>query len=88
MLYHGTLLYDFPLEWVARLLMMPPRQPDYREGRGHESFVTNLPLTSSAIRQALITAWQATEPCSEWPQSDTARLVVERYGKREWNERW
>ncbi len=86
MLYHGTLLYGFPLELIARLLTMPPRQPDYREGRGHESFVTNLPLTSSAIREAMITAWQATEPCSEWPRSATARLVVERYSRREWNE--
>ncbi len=86
MLYHGTLLYDFPLELVARLLTMPSRQPEYRAGRGHESFVTNLPLTSSAIRQTLIAAWQATEPCSEWPQSATARLVAERYAKREWNE--
>jgi lipoate-protein ligase A len=88
MLYHGTLLYDFPLEWIARLLKMPPRQPDYREGRGHESFVTNLPLTATAIRQALITAWQATEPCAEWPQSATARLVAERYSQCEWNQRW
>lgn len=86
MLYHGTLLYDFPLELIARLLTMPPRRPDYREERGHESFVTNLALNCSAVRQALITAWQATEPCSEWPRSATARLVVERYSRREWNE--
>ena len=85
-LYHGTLLYDFALEWIARLLTMPPRQPDYREGRDHESFVCNLPLTGSAIRRALITAWDATEPCSQWPQSTTARLVAERYANREWNE--
>ena len=85
MLYHGTLLYDFPLELIARLLAMPSRQPDYREGRGHELFVTNLSLTSSAIREAMITAWQATDPCSDWPQSATARLAVERYARREWN---
>jgi lipoate-protein ligase A len=87
MLYHGTLLYDFPLELIARLLTMPPRQPDYREARGHESFVTNLPLTRSAIREALITAWQAAEPCPEWPQSATARLAAERYAQRQWNGR-
>jgi lipoate-protein ligase A len=87
MLYHGTLLYDFPLELIARLLTMPSRQPDYREGRGHESFVTNLPLTSSAIRQTLVAAWQVTEPRSQWPQSATARLVAERYAMREWNVR-
>jgi lipoate-protein ligase A len=87
MLYHGTLLYDFPLELIARLLRMPSRQPDYRQQRGHESFVTNLPLTRWAIREALITAWEAVEPRSEWPQSATARLATERYATREWNER-
>jgi lipoate-protein ligase A len=87
MLYHGTLLYDFPLELIARLLTMPPRQPDYRQKRGHESFVTNLPLARTAIREALVTAWQATEPCPEWPRAAMARLVVERYAEREWTER-
>ncbi len=48
LLYHGTLLYDFPLELVERCLAMPPRMPDYREGRRHESFVTNLPLRSES----------------------------------------
>ena len=33
LLYHGTLLYDFPLERIGRLLAMPPRQPDYRRAR-------------------------------------------------------
>jgi lipoate-protein ligase A len=86
LLYHGTLLYDFPLHQIARLLAMPPRQPDYRQGRGHEAFVTNLPVKRSALCEALITAWEATEPCSSWPQLATARLVAERYGQDEWNE--
>jgi lipoate-protein ligase A len=86
MLYHGTLLYDFPLELIARLLTIPPRQPGYRQQRGHESFVTNLPLACAAIRDALATAWRATEPCPEWPRAAMARLVVERYAEREWTE--
>ena len=44
LLYHGTLLYDFPLELIERCLAMPPRMPDYRVGRPHEGFVANLPL--------------------------------------------
>ncbi len=30
LLYHGTLLYDFPLALVGRVLAMPPRHPEYR----------------------------------------------------------
>jgi lipoate-protein ligase A len=87
LLYHGTLLYDFRLELIDRLLAMPPRQPAYRNGRAHEAFVANLPTTADALRQALRTAWQAVEPCDAWPRGGTEQLVAERYGRREWNER-
>ena len=87
LLYHGTLLYDFPLELIGACLAMPPRQPDYRDGRTHQSFLTNLPLPARAIRQALVTAWDATEPHTDWPREATARLAAEKYTRREWNER-
>ena len=48
-LYHGTLLYDFPLSVVGRYLARPPREPEYRGGRGHAEFLVNLPLGSSRI---------------------------------------
>jgi len=86
-LYHGTLLYDFPLELIDQCLTLPPRQPDYREGRSHREFVANLPLTAAAIRRALVAAWDAQPIRGEWPRAETARLVAERYGRREWNEK-
>jgi len=86
LLYHGTLLYDFPLELIGRCLAMPPRQPDYRDHRAHDQFVTNLPLSSSAIRRALTTAFNATTALDDWPQELTARLTADKYTRREWNE--
>ncbi len=85
LLYHGTLLYDFPLALIGRCLTMPPRMPDYRGGRPHDGFVTNLPLTVEPIRQALVAAWDAREPCDDWPAGRTARLVAEKYGRPQWN---
>ena len=87
LLYHGTLLYDSPLELVAECLAMPPREPDYRQGRSHESFVANLPLPSTIIRQALVAVWKGTEAFDNWPREQTTRLVVQRYAIGEWNER-
>ncbi len=87
LLYHGTLLYDFRLELIDRVLAMPPREPAYRDGRAHGAFVANLPIPAALLREALRTAWQAIEPCPEWPRELTAQLVAERYGCREWNER-
>jgi lipoate-protein ligase A len=86
LLYHGTLLYDFPLEMLARCLAMPPRQPDYRMARPHDAFVANIPLDATVLRSALRSAWSALETCPEWPQATTQRLVVERYSRPEWNE--
>ena len=79
LLYHGTLLYAFPLELIEACLAMPPRQPDYRNGRSHGVFVANLPLAAPAIRQALLTAWDAAEPRPDWPRAATARLAAEKY---------
>ena len=62
LLYHGTLLYDFPLEMIAECLRRPPREPAYRNGRPHAAFVANLPLDRAAIRHALIAAWDARGP--------------------------
>ena len=84
LLYHGTLLYDFPLELVERCLTMPPRMPDYREGRPHESFITNLPLRPETIRKALIDAFGAGEFRVSWPDRRTAQLVAEKYSLPEW----
>jgi lipoate---protein ligase len=85
LLYHGTLLYDFPLWLVGRCLAMPPRMPDYRAGRPHDGFLTNLPLGAETLRRALLAAWNARERRDHWPGEHTARLVAEKYGRAEWN---
>ena len=86
LLYHGTLLYDFPLEMVGQLLATPPRQPNYRQAREHDDFVTNLPLDASSLRAALRSAWDANEPCPDWPRAEMLRLAAEKYSVGEWNE--
>ena len=87
-LYHGTLLYNFPLEQIGELLNMPSRQPAYRKQRTHGNFLMNLPLKSHALRQSLCSAFSATEPLSDWPRRFTERLVAEKYSRADWNERF
>jgi lipoate-protein ligase A len=62
LLYHGTILYDFPLETMGRWLAQPARQPKYREGRDHSAFLKNFPASRADIEAALVDAWQAHEP--------------------------
>ncbi|MCR4412580.1 MAG: lipoate--protein ligase family protein [Thermoguttaceae bacterium] len=85
LLYHGTLLYDFPLRLIDECLAMPPRQPEYRKGRGHRAFVTNLAVPKESLRRALVAAWTATQPRCDWPRDLTAQLVALRYTSADWN---
>jgi hypothetical protein len=50
---------------LARYLKEPDRQPTYRRGRRHASFVTNLPLDRTAIKSAVEAAWRliVRTPC-------------------------
>ncbi len=59
LLYHGTLLYDFSLDLIGECLGQPPRQPEYRAGRNHRDFVTNLGVSASALRAAIVDVWGA-----------------------------
>jgi lipoate-protein ligase A len=86
-LYHGTLLYDFPLRDVAQLLRSPPRQPAYRNGRGHGEFLTNLTAQRDQLMDVLRAAWEAHEPPGGWPRDRVRQLVVEKYSCAAWNER-
>jgi lipoate-protein ligase A len=85
LLYHGTLLYRFPLELLDACLAMPPRQPDYRSGRGHSAFVANLPLNADRIKSELARAWQAKTPGTPPSPSELHALIAEKYGRPEWN---
>ncbi|MDD3470893.1 MAG: hypothetical protein PHE53_13085 [Thermoguttaceae bacterium] len=58
-LYHGTILYDFPLARMSRYLKSPPRQPAYRNGRSHTEFVVNFPVSRDAILDAVSLAFDA-----------------------------
>lgn len=83
-LYHGTLLYDFDLPRIARYLGRAVREPEYRQGRDHTSFVTNLATTREALAAAIAEAWQARENRYEVPREEVSRLCRERYEQREW----
>jgi lipoate-protein ligase A len=84
-LYHGTLLYDFDLPLIAACLKSPPRQPEYRQARGHRDFVANLPVSRQTLEAALAAAWPTQGELADWPQAQVEALVNERYGEQEWN---
>ena len=88
LLYHGTVLYDFPLQRISEWLDTPPRQPEYREGREHARFLTNLSRSVTDIRNAIVDIWNAHEPCEAWPKEATEALVEGRYSQERCNFRF
>ncbi|MBF0486087.1 MAG: lipoate--protein ligase family protein [Candidatus Omnitrophica bacterium] len=56
-LHHGTILYNFNLELISRYLKMPPKQPEYRRGRTHHDFVTNIPAAASGLKAVITKAF-------------------------------
>ncbi len=85
LLYHGTLLYDFPLDLISSCLATAPRQPEYRRGRDHDQFVANLPIHADALRQVLATAWNADSVRSDWPARGVQQLLTGKYQTPEWS---
>jgi len=87
-LYHGTLLDRFDLDLIARLLRHPPREPDYRAGRAHGSFLANLELGRAAIDAAVRRAFAVVSQRQHWPADRVAALVETRYADTAWTERF
>ncbi len=83
LIFHGTFLLRFDLSLMEKFLTMPSRQPDYRLGRAHAHFLTNLVVPAPAIKTALRDAWLAKAELGAVP--DCRRLVAEKYSRDEWN---
>lgn len=88
LLYHGTLLYDFDVALIGRCLTFAPRQPDYRRGREHHDFVTNVPIDVARFTVDLCTAFEVSGRADANFLADrVAELRRERYDSEGWHFR-
>lgn len=88
LLFHGTFLLNCDLRLIGELLRMPSLQPDYRAGRPHEKFVTNLNLPAVPLKTALAQAWEANERLVNPPLADVETLAREKYATDAWNHKF
>jgi lipoate-protein ligase A len=88
LLYHGTILYDFDLDLISRCLRAAPRQPEYRGGRGHESFVTNIAIDADQFSEDLCSRFQvsAQQGLQTW-SAQIRELRRRRYDDPAWHYR-
>lgn len=90
LLHHGTLLYRFDPDLMARCLREPADQPAYRGDRSHRDFLTALPAGQSDLIEALTTRFEVQErrgPLLPGEEQAVARLVETKYGDADWTHR-
>jgi lipoate-protein ligase A len=88
LLFHGTFLLHFNLARIGRLLRTPSVEPDYREKRTHDDFVTNLGIEAGRVKAGLCAVWNAGEPLPCPPMDAIRSLARERYASDDWNRKW
>lgn len=84
-LVHGTFLLQLDLALMEQVLPMPSKEPAYREQRSHADFLMNLPITAESLKRGLREVWGAKEEFDAVPHERIARLLEERYLRKEWN---
>lgn len=84
-IHHGTLLFNFDLDIVSRLLAHPSREPAYRHSRSHGEFVINVDCDPGQLKQRVACAWNAVS--AECPQAilnDATRIAAARAASADW----
>jgi len=87
LLYHGTLLYNFPLDLITTCLAEPPRQPAYRAARTHDEFIVDLPASSEDLRTELARIFGVTSASVEFPSESVRLLTAAKFSNPEWTRR-
>jgi lipoate---protein ligase len=88
LLFHGSFLLNFDLTLITELLKFPTKQPEYRRGRSHREFLTNLRLSAAQVKFALQREWEAIIPLESIPKREVDVLIQTRYSRDEWNFKW
>ena len=87
LLFHGTFLLQCNFELMDKVLLPPPREPAYRNGRRHAEFLTTLDLPASLVTQAIARAWNASILFRDIPHKRVEALIQTKYSRPEWNLR-
>ena len=89
-LHHGSLLYAMDLDPISKYIREPAKRPGYRHDRTHDRFVTNLPLSAQALREAVCEAFGVSGPSSAAASREleaARRLAAEKYTTAQWTWR-
>ena len=83
-LHHGTVLYDFDLPLIEKYLSFPRQTPEYRQGRAHRDFVTNINVSGRDIKSAFqkhFTIERVESTVNEEERQSLEKFLMDRVGK-------
>ena len=86
-LHHGTFLMGFDHQKLDAYLPHPPREPPYRGGRPHQTFVTNLPLAREQLETIILDLFPPDQPPwtpSRRDQQTLRASVAQRFAADAW----
>ena len=88
---HASVLNQTDLRMITRLLPQPPRMPEYRIGRNHDEFLTNLGMAESDVVARLERLATEFTDCELLHKAITPladELANERFRLWEWTSRF
>jgi lipoate---protein ligase len=85
LLFHGSFLLTADLAKIEAALRMPSKQPNYRAGRTHGDFLTNLSVPVAELKMALKSGWSADMPFKPSSSHFPPKALVQRYENDQWN---
>lgn len=86
-LHHSVFNCGTSVERIGRYLRRPEREPAYRAGRDHATFLTHLPMNPVELKDHLIAVWAPAGVYPDPPLARSRELVAEKYGRAEWTLR-
>ncbi len=88
-LHHGTFLFGFDPDMISLCLRHPPAEPEYRRGRAHGDFLTNISITGTELEETVKKIFLPHDTAPYKPASDDLKalreLIAAKYSKDEWN---
>ena len=84
LVFHGTFLLNLDFELLDQSLQMPSVEPSYREGRSHDKFCTNIPLTVDSVKNLIKHAWQSKGAAKPADREKIYQLTNAKYNQKEW----
>lgn len=86
-LFHGSLLLDFDIQYIEKVMPIPELQPAYRKNRAHSDFLINLKVSADKVKKMLKDTWGCTSELKldNVLKESTHQLVTDRYSQPSWN---